>query len=72
MEVELGKVGRKPKYDFNKWFSGNVFHLRQGIDFDMNVYDFRVYVYMRAKRFGFKVKTSINQDVLSIQAVVSK
>ena len=72
MEVELGKVGRKPKYDFKKWFSGDVFHLKQGVDFNMNAYDFRVYIYTRAKRLGLKVKTSINQDVLSVQAVVLK
>lgn len=72
MEIELGKVGRKPKYDFNKWFSGDVFHLRQGVDFHMNAYDFRVYIYTRAKRLGLKVKTSINQDVLSVQAIVLK
>lgn len=68
MEVELGRRGAKSKYDFAKWFSGDVFHLQQGVDFPGHISSFRMYLYQVAAKKGYVLKTAINGNVLSFQA----
>lgn len=57
------------KYPWADWFNGNVWKLKPGEDFDVDLTSFRSAVYMAAKRHGFKVKTHVTRkrDLVYIQ-----
>jgi|688.fasta_scaffold11807_15 hypothetical protein len=65
--------GRKPKYMFAKWFaSSEPITLVHGVDFDMKINSFRIYLFQKAKELGYKVKTSISSDMKQITFLAKK
>lgn len=59
------------KYPWNDWFNGNVWKLKPGEDFVVDLRSFRSAIYMAAKRYGYRVKTHVTrkQDLVYIQKV---
>lgn len=59
----------RSRYDWDRWFDGNVWKLVEGEDFTAKTSSFRTSVASAAKRRGHEVRTSIPEDgIVVLQA----
>lgn len=65
----FGRHSTAAKYDYEKWFDGEVWKLTRGEDFQTNPLALRTTLYNAAKKFGVKVRTSIpDENTVIVQA----
>lgn len=63
-------TGRKAKYDWNLWLKpGQIVRLTKGVDFDMKIETFRIYLYQRASIRGMKVETHVFGDAIEFRVL---
>ena len=55
-------------YPWHDWFDGQIWELTHGKDFNCVVVNFRSAVYVEAKRRGKKVRISLRENSVVIQA----
>lgn len=58
------------KYDWAKILNGEIWHLRKGTDFTIEDESMRAQAHVNAREKGVKVRTSIVDDGLVVQAYV--
>ena len=56
------------KYPWDEWLDGQIWELTHGKDFNCVTGNFRSVVYVEAKRRGKKVRASVKENSLVIQA----
>lgn len=56
------------KYPWDEWLDGQIWELTHGKDFNCVVVNFRSAVYVEAKRRGKKVRISLRENSVVIQA----
>lgn len=62
--------GCRAKYDWDLWFKPNqVVRLTKGVDFDMKIDSFRMYIWQRAKKRGLKVETRVFGDAIEFRVL---
>jgi hypothetical protein len=61
-------------YPWSKWFDGQVWEIRQGVDYQTRSQDFRCHVLSAAKARGLKVKTAVidNGAAVAVQALTKE
>ena len=62
--------GRSPAYPWSDWFNGRIWKLTKGVDFKVDLKNFRDQCYARASTQGLKVHTTFkgSSDTIYIQA----
>lgn len=60
---------QKDDAQWDEWLDGRIIKLTQGVDFLNTLRTFQVRVYQAAKARGLKVRTSITENSLIIQAL---
>lgn len=66
---DFTKPQRTAKYPYDDWFNGQVWKLKQGVDFDITAKNMQINLYAAASRYDLKLQTKLRGDELIIQAV---
>lgn len=62
-EFPRRRRGRPPKYDWDRYFDGEIHVLRQGVDFQISPTSFRALVHRTANARGnWRAETQINKN----------
>lgn len=65
-------AGRRPTYPWTVWQSGHTYQIGQGADFDCTATSMQAQLYVRAKKRGMKVTTSLSGPVGAEDTVTFK
>ena len=66
---DFPKAGGRAIRPWDEWFDGNIWELKQGVDFDGDTRKFRQSLSSKAHQRGHKVRTSVVDDAtIVIQA----
>jgi len=61
-------LGRRPKYDWDKWTNGEQHTIEQGKDFSLRIHSMRAQLHVKASTLGMKVETRLLEgDKLAFQ-----
>ena len=67
-DFDFSPKGRGEAYPWNEWFDGRIYKLVQGEDFETSPLGFRSSIYNAAARHDVKVRTSVVDGGIVIQA----
>ena len=56
---DFRRVGRRPRYPYDQWLDGQIWHLQYMVDFECQANSLRQCFYGAAKRRGIKVTVSV-------------
>ena len=62
-------VGRNEKYPWSEWMDGQIWKLKQGVDFKTKTSSFAAGIRARARKNGIQLKTAMFGEYVVFQAV---
>jgi len=61
------RLGRPPKYPWDKWIDGEEHTIEKGVDFHVTTVGFQTTLHVTARSKGMKVMTAIDGDKITFQ-----
>lgn len=55
-------------YPYSKWFDGGIWKIKHGVDFKVPARNMRINLYAAAERRGLRVRTTLKNDEIVLQA----
>lgn len=62
------RTNARDSMPWEEWLDGNIWQLTKGEDFDRSVESIRSGAFVKAKAMGLKVRTSVKENTIVIQA----